>query len=103
MKWFKKLMGCALSVLTVLSLAACAGGSAPGESGSVPAPVQGAMEESSAPAENAPGGGEDTAPGEEPGPEKSRVLVAYFSATGSTAGVAQKLAGVLGADLVYAR
>ncbi len=54
-------------------------------------------------------GGEESAPGTEPGtdspsepdgePEGGKILVAYFSATNNTKGVAQKLAEGLGADL----
>lgn len=76
----KKIALILLSVVLVLSLAACAGGN------------EGSTQDASP----------DTASNEaepEGQPENSKILVAYFSATGNTEGVAQKLADGLGADL----
>lgn len=70
----KKLITLLLAGLMVLSLAACG------------------KEETNTPA------GSDDQP-EVSEPESSKILVAYFSATGNTAGVAEKLAEGLGADI----
>ncbi len=96
-----------LTAVIVLSLAACAGGSEPSGNAGNTDPSQNvtdnAQTEGNAalPSET---GDENKQPGETPDdsasePEGSKILVAYFSATGNTEGVAQKLADGLGADL----
>ncbi len=88
----KKITVILLSLMIVFSLAACAGGKEPAETGSA-TPSQTGTEEASTPV--------PATPAPEPGsePEGSKILVAYFSATGNTEGVAQTLADGLGADL----
>ena len=97
-----------LAVLMVLSLAACAGEN--GTSGGAEPPQNSTEtpqtpDESQAPSE---AGNESQQPSETPEvaasepsqePAGSKILVAYFSATNNTEGVAQKLADGLGADL----
>ncbi len=106
----KKIALILLAVVMVLSLAACAGKNEPAETNDYP---QNSTNEILTPdASQAPSGTEndDKQPSEtpdasyadsEPGsePEGSKILVAYFSATNNTEGVAQKLADGLGADL----
>ena len=68
----------------VLSLAACTGGNEPADNGGNTEPSQSHTEEAIAPNTT---------------PAGSKILVAYFSATNNTEGVAQQLANGLGADL----
>lgn len=98
-----------LAIIMVLSLAACAGGNEPaGNNGNTdPSQTEG---EATMPSET---GNENEQPDETPDskpddpsasepdgePEGGKILVAYFSATNNTEGVAQKLADGLGADL----
>ncbi len=88
----KKITVILLSVMIVLSLAACAGGKEAAEANSAVS-SQTNLKEAPTP--------DTSSPVPEPGsePEGSKVLVAYFSATNNTEGVAQTLAGGLGADL----
>lgn len=112
----KKLALILLAVVMILSLVACSGGNEPAGNGSNTDPTQNATD-------NTQTGDDATMPSEtgseneqsdetldsksddnsasEPGgePEDSKILVAYFSATNNTEGVAQKLADGLGADL----
>ena len=87
-------------VLLVLALTACGGSSAPSVSDE-PKPVQ---QTTPAPMETAPSAeapaqqASEGAPAPEPRSETSEVLVVYFSATGTTRGVAEKLAALTGAD-----
>ncbi len=105
----KKLALILLAVVMALSLAACAGSSEPAGNSSNTDPSQ-TKADTTMPAET---GNENEQPSEtpdaktdapsasEPGsePEGSKILVAYFSATNNTEGIAQKLADGLGADL----
>lgn len=111
----KKIALILLAVVMVLSLAACAGSNEPAGNGSNTDPTQNATDNTQAeddattPSET---GNENEQPDETPGakpddnsvsvpddePEGSKILVAYFSATNNTEGVAQKLADGLGAD-----
>ena len=101
----KKIVTILLAAIMVLSLAACAGGNEPaGDSGSNTTSQSGS--EGSKTSEESRQSGEtpsdaadsaDSSPDQEP--EGSKILVAYFSATNNTEGVAQKLAEGLGADL----
>lgn len=107
----KKLAALLLALLTAVSLAACAGSSAPAESTS-PDTESSAREEETAPESSAdesePESGdaqpiepEETEPvsERETGEEGAKVLVAYFSATNTTKGVAEHIANGLQADL----
>ena len=101
----KKIVTILLAAIMVLSLAACAGGNEPaGDSDSNTTSQSGS--EASKTSEESRQSGEtpsdaaesaDSSPDQEP--EGSKILVAYFSATNNTEGVAQKLAEGLGADL----
>ena len=80
----KKLTAVFLAIVMALSLAACTGGNKPTDNGGNTEPSQSNTEEAKTP--NAT-------------PAGSKILVAYFSATNNTEGVAQQLANGLGADL----
>ena len=106
-----------LALVLVFALAACAAGTGLTKGSNSTAPSQSSLEESQTPENHtseAPSetGNESPQSGEAPSepaesdasspdqePEGSKTLVAYFSATGNTEGVAQKLADGLGADL----
>ena len=110
-----------LALVLVFALAACAAGTGSTKGSNSTAPSQSSLEESQTPEDpqdqntsEAPSetGNESPQPSEAPSepaesdasspdqePEGSKTLVAYFSATGNTEGVAQKLADGLGADL----
>lgn len=88
----KKIALILLAVVMVLSLAACAGGNEPAGTNSAGS-SQTSTNEDSTPDTSFT----DSEPSSEP--EGSKILVAYFSATNNTEGVAQKLADGLGADL----
>ena len=98
----KKLFSMLLALTMAVSLAACGAGTAgdPQESqpGSTPSvskpPASTEPEPTPAPTEETPDSAQE--PGEEDPPS---TLVAYFSATGNTEGIAQHLQAVLGADL----
>ena len=93
----KKLTALLLSVVLVLSLAACGSASKPASSPTQP--------ETSAPTEQpptAPAESSSTTPAEsEPGtqPETGKTLVVYYSASGNTERVAKDIAEAAGADL----
>ena len=97
-KWFSLLLALTMAV----SLAACGAGTANDSQESPPGSAPTASEPSaSAEPEPTPGPPEETSgsaqePGEEDAPS---TLVAYFSATGNTEGVAQHLQAILDADL----
>ena len=106
----KKITAILLAIMVLLSLAACAGGGeSVGNSGDTE-PQQSGTENVQMPEESQPQ--EQTSESDitqesnpnssvlEPAgePEGSKILVAYFSATNNTEGVAQKLADGLGAD-----
>ncbi len=101
----KKLALVLLAAVMALALAACAGGSEPAGNRSNTAPSQ-AKADAATPSET---GNENEQPSQTPDakpdehsasePGGSKILVAYFSATNNTEGVAQKLADGLGADL----
>lgn len=119
----KKIFTLLLAVVMLFSLAACSGGNSETESKSNADTSQNMTEESTVPDTAVPdetsetelldNSESETAPSENPNPETeaeplenpepetegSKILVAYFSATGNTEGVAQKLADGLGADL----
>ena len=97
-KWFSLLLALTMAV----SLAACGAGTANDSQESPPGSAPTASEPSaSAEPEPTPGPPEETSgsarePGEEDAPS---TLVAYFSATGNTEGIAQHLQAILDADL----
>lgn len=107
----KKMFTLLLAVVMLFSLTACSGGNSETESNRNADSSQSISEESTVPDTDAPGETQETESAEnseaeaessenqEPETEGSRILVAYFSATGNTESVAQKLAEGLGADL----
>lgn len=101
----KKLVTILLALVMAFALAACAAGTESTENSGNTGSSQNA-EDQSATSSNA--GNESVESSETPDsnsddtvsePESSKILVAYFSATNNTEGVAQKLADGLGADL----
>lgn len=89
----KKTVMIFLAATMVLSLAACTGGKEPLET--LSETKTDSLQPSETPGE--PTDSTPSAPDQEP--VGSKILVAYFSATNNTEGVAQKLADGLGADL----
>ncbi len=88
----KKLTALLLSVVLVLSLAACGSVNKPASSTTQPetsAPTEQPESSSTAPAESEP----------ETQPETGKTLVIYYSASGNTARVAKDIAEAAGADL----
>lgn len=88
----KKLTALLLSVVLVLSLAACGSTNKPASSTTQPetsAPTEQPESSSTAPAESEP----------ETQPETGKTLVIYYSASGNTARVAKDIAEAAGADL----
>ena len=96
----KKLFSLLLAMTVAVSLAACGAGNTPQESqpGSAPSvsgpPASTEPEPAPDPTEETPDSAQE--PGEEDTPS---TLVAYFSATGNTEGIAQHLQAILDADL----
>ncbi len=86
-KLMKRWLLALLSVLLILSLTACGNAPKPAEE-----PAHGGEE-----AADPQTGEEGTVPPS--GDSEGGVLVVYFSATGTTKGVAEKIAGITGADL----
>ena len=112
----KKILTLLLAMVMLFSLSACSGGNTETESSSNTDSAQNMAEEGTVPETDSPDGTPDTEPPEtEPSETKpletnpsetseaetegSKILVAYFSATGNTESVAQKLAEGLVADL----
>ena len=88
----KKLTALLLSVVLVLSLAACGSANKPASSTTQPetsAPTEQPESSSTAPAESEP----------ETQPETGKTLVVYYSASGNTERVAKEIAEAAGADL----
>ena len=88
----KKLTALLLSVVLVLSLAACGSANKPASSTTQPetsAPTEQPESSSTAPAESEP----------ETQPETGKTLVVYYSASGNTERVAKDIAKAAGADL----
>ena len=88
----KKLTALLLSVVLVLSLAACGSANKPASSTTQPetsAPTEQLESSSTAPAESEP----------ETQPETGKTLVVYYSASGNTERVAKDIAEAAGADL----
>ena len=107
----KKMIAAALAALLVLALAACGNGKANTESSSAPARASAPAGTASQPA-GTPASAETPAPSADassqpaesgsassPAADHAAVLVAFFSATGTTKGVAEKIAAITGGDL----
>ena len=109
----KKAVSLLLAALLLIALAACAGGQEPGTSGGGPSAVpdgqtaapDGGGGTGDAPDTDAPDGSGDGQESQPAAPEEDepktggKVLVAVFSATGTTRGVAEKIAALTGADI----
>ena len=97
----KKIFTLLLMVVMVFSLVACSGGNSETESNSNADSSQSMSEESTVSDTDVPDETQETEPSENPEPESedSKILVAYFSATGNTGRIAQQLAEELGADI----
>ena len=107
----KKIAALLLTLLMAVSVTACAGSSEPAETGSsdvensvaeeMSEPESSAAESEQANEAAQPGKTEETEPVPETdtGMEGAKVLVAYFSATNTTEGVAEHIANGLNADL----
>ena len=107
----KKMIAAALAVLLVLALAACGNGKANTESSSAPARASApagtasqpagtsASAETPAPSADASSQPAESGSASSPAADHAAVLVAFFSATGTTKGVAEKIAAITGADL----
>ena len=93
MKTIKRLLAIPMVFTMALSLASC-GSNTKDESAEAPA-----ADEQNVPEETAETAAEETASVTEETTDEEKVLVAYFSATGTTKGVAEKIASVTGADL----
>ena len=91
MKMMKRILACAAVMAMIFSLTACGGSQA--QTAAEPAAEEAQKESADAVAE-AQKEAEAPAPA-----EHSEVLVAFFSATGTTKGVAEKIASVTGGDL----
>ena len=90
-KMMKRILACAAVMAMIFSLTACGGSQA--QTAAEPAAAEEQKESADAVAE-AQKEAEAPAPA-----EHSEVLVAFFSATGTTKGVAEKIASVTGGDL----
>ncbi len=93
----KKIISLILASLLTLALTACGAKETPTQDAPVPAPTEAAAE-TPAPAETPAAPVENTA-AEPQQTAEGGVLVAYFSATGTTKGVAERLASAVGGDL----
>jgi len=99
----KKLIPIILAVLLIIGLSACGGNTAPDTAGTDPAPETDMSPVADAPDENetpdeAPAAPEAEAETED-SPASNDVLVVVFSATGTTRGVAEKIASLTSADI----
>ena len=98
MKRIKSIFALTLALLLILSLAACGGNTKTAETTAANTNEKSAVQETEA---NSADTNEQTADQtkDEPAGVTSKVLVAYFSATGTTKGVAEKIASLENADL----
>lgn len=99
----KKLIGIILSAAVLISLTACGSSSTGNTNSQGTAPVTDAPSKETAGGETAgpsdtPADAQTTAP-EEPGGEKSRILIAYFSWSGNTEQLAKMIEEKTGGDL----
>ncbi len=93
----KRRMAPALIILLSLTLFGC--GSAPAQTAPTEAPIRETPTQTSAAAQEQEALRTEPPAAEARNTEHSRVLVLYFSATGTTKGVAERIAGLTGADL----
>ncbi|MBR4164749.1 MAG: flavodoxin, partial [Lachnospiraceae bacterium] len=105
------MIAAALAGLLVLALAACGNGKANTESSSAPAGASApagtashpagtsASAETPAPSADASSQPAESGSASSPAADHAAVLVAFFSATGTTKGVAEKIAAITGGDL----
>lgn len=94
----KKLICMLLTLVLALCCAAC--GSAPAQSAPPAAPIQETPTQTPAPTPEQEALHTETPAAEDKSSEHNNVLVLYFSATGTTKGVAEKIVALTGADLV---
>lgn len=94
----KKFVALLLTLLMAVSLVACAGNSTPAETSS-PDTKSSVSEETSVPESSVAESEPETEVTQPDETEGTKVLVAYFSATGTTEGVAEHIANGLNADL----
>ena len=94
----KKFVALLLTLLMTVSLVACAGNSTPAETSS-PDTKSSVSEETSVPESSVAESEPETEVTQPDETEGTKVLVAYFSATGTTKGVAEHIANGLNADL----
>lgn len=97
-KTMKKFVALLLTLLMTVSLVACAGNSTPAETSS-PDTKSSVSEETSVPESSVAESEPETEVTQPDETEGTKVLVAYFSATGTTKGVAEHIANGLNADL----
>ena len=93
----KKLTALLLSVVLVLSLAACGSANKPASSTTQPETSAPTEQPTTAPTESASTASSETEP--ETQPETGKTLVVYYSASGNTKRVAEDIAEATGADL----
>ena len=93
----KKLTALLLSVVLVLSLAACGSASKPASSTTQPETSAPTEQPATEPSESSSTTPEESEPGTQPEPGKT--LVVYYSASGNTERVAKDIAEAAGADL----
>ena len=98
MTHMKKLICMLLTLVLALCCAAC--GSAPAQSAPPAAPIQETPTQTPAPTPEQEALHTETPAAEDKSSEHNNVLVLYFSATGTTKGVAEKIVALTGADLV---
>ena len=89
----------ALVLIFILSLTLFGCGSAPAQTTPTEAPIQETPEQPLAPVPEQEALQTETPAEEDQGSEHDSVLVLYFSATGTTKDVAEKISGLLGADI----
>ena len=93
----KKLTALLLSVVLVLSLAACGSASKPASSTTQPETSAPTEQPATEPSESSSATPEESEPGTQP--ETGKTLVVYYSASGNTERVAKDIAEAAGADL----
>ena len=95
----KRMLSLCLTLALMLTLAACGSPAGQGGSSSAPDTAPSTSDTPVAPPASQP---EDSAPVENDGPEETgetKILIAYFSATNNTEGIANHLEEILDADL----
>ena len=89
----------ALILIILLSLTLFGCGSAPAQSAPPAAPIQETPTQTFAPAQEQEALQTETPAAEDKSSERITMLVLYFSATGTTKGVAERIAALSGADI----